>query len=256
MKYCYVLVLIIVGPWDLISYLASYAYFYVVTITGHMQDYAKTDGLEYICPRCSASNRKANPRRAKLKSPEEAASPPADPPLKIQKRSWTSPIFLVGICDGLIFCNIEEQIRLGYRISNIELEAEEAHLFCLARQRYKLSGIDYGTKFVAIDLKYICCRTWFVTVLCTSSNTCPQGHIRPNTTWSSLSSSHEIEFFVKSCMELCYTISICLFKARVKCKGFLDFKGRVKIIFILKLVIFTLELIVSLGTCTQAWIVS
>jgi hypothetical protein len=54
---------------------------------GAFKDYAKTDGLEYICPRCSASNRKANPRRAKLKSLEETASPPTDPTLKIQKRS-------------------------------------------------------------------------------------------------------------------------------------------------------------------------
>jgi hypothetical protein len=43
--------------------------------------------------------------------------------------------------------------------------------FCLAIQCYKISGIDYGTKLVAIDLKFICSSTWLVTNLCTFSDT-------------------------------------------------------------------------------------
>lgn len=55
---------------------------------GAFKDYAKTDGLEYICPRCSASSGKPNPRRAKPKSSSETSnSPPTDPVIKTQKRS-------------------------------------------------------------------------------------------------------------------------------------------------------------------------
>ena len=53
-----------------------------------VQDYAKTDGLEYICPRCTAGNGKPNPRRVKPKrSPETSNSPPTDPVIKTQKRN-------------------------------------------------------------------------------------------------------------------------------------------------------------------------
>lgn len=55
---------------------------------GAFKDYAKTDGLEYICPRCSAGNGKPNPRRAKRKcSPETSNSPPTDPVRKLHKGS-------------------------------------------------------------------------------------------------------------------------------------------------------------------------
>lgn len=53
------------------------------------QEYAKTDGLEYICPRCSAGNWKPHTRRAKPKnSPEMSNSPPTDSVIKTHKRSW------------------------------------------------------------------------------------------------------------------------------------------------------------------------
>lgn len=57
---------------------------------GAFKDYAKTDGLEYICPRCSEG--KTNSRRSKkcleVKSSQEIPSPPSDhhPPTK-QRRS-------------------------------------------------------------------------------------------------------------------------------------------------------------------------
>ncbi|KAG0576309.1 hypothetical protein KC19_5G070800 [Ceratodon purpureus] len=55
---------------------------------GAFKEYAKTDGLEYICPRCSAGNGKPHTRRAKPKSsPETSNSPPTDFAIKTHKRS-------------------------------------------------------------------------------------------------------------------------------------------------------------------------
>jgi hypothetical protein len=46
---------------------------------GAFKEYAKTDGLEYICPHCSSSNGKPHIRRVKSKSsPEMSNSPPTD----------------------------------------------------------------------------------------------------------------------------------------------------------------------------------
>mgnify|MGYP007014633321 CR=1 FL=1 len=54
-----------------------------------LQEYAKTDGLEYICPRCSASNGQSIAGRKKLKPPVNGYS-------RQQNPTWSSLKFHVN----------------------------------------------------------------------------------------------------------------------------------------------------------------